>query len=87
MPTFKHHGSLVAFAAFKNHCSFFTMSLSVMDAHRDELKAYDTSPGTIRFATNKPLTAALVKKLVKARIEQNEARTPASTNRRGGARS
>src|SRR5271169_960817 len=26
MPTFKYKGSLVAFAAFKNHCSFFPMS-------------------------------------------------------------
>lgn len=84
MPTFKHHGSLVAFAAFKNHCSFFTMSRSVMEAPKEELKAYDTSPGTIRFPTNKPLSASLVKKLVKARIEQNEARL---TSRHKGNRS
>jgi uncharacterized protein YdhG (YjbR/CyaY superfamily) len=74
VPTFKHHGSLVGFAAFKGHCSFFLMSTSAMEAHADELAAYDTSKGTIRFPVDKPLPAALVKKLVKARMKENEAR-------------
>jgi uncharacterized protein YdhG (YjbR/CyaY superfamily) len=74
IPTFKYHGPLVAFAAFPNHCSFFVMSPSVMEAHKDELKSYDTSKGTIRFPASKPLPAALVRKLIKARIEENEAR-------------
>lgn len=74
IPTFKYHGMLVGFAAFKNHLSFFVMSPSLMDAHRDELKGYDTAKATIRFQADKPLPTALVKKLVKARIEENEAR-------------
>jgi uncharacterized protein YdhG (YjbR/CyaY superfamily) len=74
IPTFKHRGRpLVAFAAFPNHCSFFVMSPAVMEAHREDLKGYDTSTGTIRFAAGKPLPAALVRKLVKARIAENEA--------------
>ncbi len=71
IPTFKYKGSLVAFAAFPTHCSFYVMSPAVMEAHKDELKSYDTAKGTIRFPVNKPLPASLVKKLVKARIEEN----------------
>jgi len=56
-----------------NHCSLF-MSPSVMEAHKDLLKRYDTAKGTIRFPIGKPLPVALVKKLVKARIKENEAR-------------
>jgi uncharacterized protein YdhG (YjbR/CyaY superfamily) len=73
IPVYKYHGMLVGFAAFPDHCSFFTMSPSVMEAFKDELKSYDTSKGTIRFPIGKLLPAALVKKLVKARIEENEA--------------
>jgi uncharacterized protein YdhG (YjbR/CyaY superfamily) len=72
MPTFRYKGALLGFAAFSNHCSLFPMSLSVMEAFKNELKAFHTSKGTIRFPVDKPLSAALVKKLVKARIAENE---------------
>ena len=62
IPTFKHHGGLVAYAAFPDHCSFFVMSPNGMRAHAAELKGYDVAKATIHFATDKPLPAALVKK-------------------------
>jgi uncharacterized protein YdhG (YjbR/CyaY superfamily) len=73
MPMYKHHGMVVGFAAFKNHCSIFP-GAAVMDAYKEELKQYDTSKGTIRFPANKPLPATLVRKLVRARLKENEAR-------------
>ena len=72
IPTFRYKGGLVAFAAFSKHCSLFPMSLSVMAAFKNELKDFQVSKGTIRFPVDKPLPAALVKKLVKARVAQNE---------------
>jgi uncharacterized protein YdhG (YjbR/CyaY superfamily) len=72
IPTFKYKGSLVAFAAFSDHCSFFPMSVAVMRALKSDLKNLDTSKGTIRFPLDKPLSVGLVKKLVKARLAQNE---------------
>jgi uncharacterized protein YdhG (YjbR/CyaY superfamily) len=74
IPTFRYKGALLGFAAFSNHCSLFPMSLSAMAAFKNELKDFDTSKGTIRFPMDKPLSAALVKKLVKARIAENEHR-------------
>ena len=73
MPAFKHNGVLVWFAAFSDHCSLFPTA-SVIEAFKNELKGYSTSKGTIHFPVNKPLPAALVKKLVKARIAQNESK-------------
>jgi uncharacterized protein YdhG (YjbR/CyaY superfamily) len=74
MPAFKYRGALVAYAAFKDHCSFFPMSSRLIEAHKDELKSFETAKGTIRFQPDKPLPAALVKKIVKERIAENEAR-------------
>jgi uncharacterized protein YdhG (YjbR/CyaY superfamily) len=74
IPTFKLNGRmLVSYAAFKDHCSFFPGAAPIK-AHEDELKSYKTSKGTIRFPTSKPLPATLVKKLVRTRIKENEAR-------------
>src|SRR5260370_38678691 len=72
IPTFKYKGSLLAYAAFKNHCSLFPMSLAVIAAFKDELGGFRTSKGTLRVPFDKPLPAALVKKLVKARIAEKE---------------
>jgi uncharacterized protein YdhG (YjbR/CyaY superfamily) len=69
-PTFKLRGHLVAFGAFKNHLSFFPMS-STLIAKFPEARPFATSSGTMQFQPGKPIPAALVKKLVKARIAQN----------------
>jgi uncharacterized protein YdhG (YjbR/CyaY superfamily) len=75
IPTFRYKGRpLLAFAAFSKHCSLFPMSMSVIKTFEKDLKPFYTSKGTIRFPVDKPLPAALVKKIVKARIAQNEAR-------------
>src|SRR5438445_1728322 len=73
IPAFKHNGVLVWFAAFSKHCSLFPTA-SVIEAFKNELKGYTISKGTIQFPVDKPLPAALVKKLVKARIAQNESK-------------
>jgi uncharacterized protein YdhG (YjbR/CyaY superfamily) len=74
IPMYKYHGLLVGFAAFKNHCSFFVGTKNIA-TYQDELKSYATSKGTIRFTADQPLPATLVKKLVKAHVAENEARS------------
>jgi uncharacterized protein YdhG (YjbR/CyaY superfamily) len=73
IPAFKYKGVLVWFAAFSNHCSLFPTS-SIVETFKNELKGFSTSKGTIQFPTDKPLPTALVKKLVKARVVQNESK-------------
>jgi uncharacterized protein YdhG (YjbR/CyaY superfamily) len=62
---------LVAFGAAKKHCAFYPMNATTVAAFQDQLKGYETSKGTIRFSTDKPLPTALVKTLVTARIAEN----------------
>jgi len=72
IPAFRLNGRmLVGFGAAANHCAFYPMSSSTVEAHKRALKDYDTSRGTIRFQAHTPLPAALVRKLIKARITEN----------------
>ena len=75
LPAFRLDGRvLVCFGAAASHCAFYPGSGTTVAAQKDELKDYDTSKGTIRFQAYKPLPAALVRKLVKARIAENSKR-------------
>jgi uncharacterized protein YdhG (YjbR/CyaY superfamily) len=71
MPTFKYKGMLASFAAFSDHCSLFPGAGPTIE-FKNELKNFQTSKGTVRFAPNKPLPTALLKRLLKARIAENE---------------
>jgi uncharacterized protein YdhG (YjbR/CyaY superfamily) len=74
MPAFRYDkGVLVWFAAFSDHCSLFPTA-AVIAAFNTELKGFSTSKGTIHFPTDKPLPVALIKKLVEARVKQNESK-------------
>jgi uncharacterized protein YdhG (YjbR/CyaY superfamily) len=74
MPTFKDQGRfLVSYAAFKDHCSLFPASKAVMEAHGEDLKPYFSGKGTLRFTAENPIPAALVRKIVKTRLEETAA--------------
>ncbi len=75
MPMFKYYGNLVGFAAFKKHISLFPMGSELIVKMKNELKKYETTKGSIHFPLDKPLPVTLIKKIVKARIKENEART------------
>jgi uncharacterized protein YdhG (YjbR/CyaY superfamily) len=71
VPAFRLDGHpLAAYSASKKHCSYYPMSGDVLSAFARDLRAYDTLKGTIHFTPEKPLPAALVKRLVKARIAE-----------------
>ena len=72
IPAYKHHGMLVYFAAFKQHCSLFGVGTALMKTHQKALATYKLSKGTIQFTADQALPTALVRKLVKARIAENE---------------
>jgi len=81
IPAFRLKGrSLVFFGAWANHCAFYPGSSATLKKFRNELRDFQTSKGTLRFSPDKPVPVALVKKLLKARIAENNAR--ANKNRR-----
>jgi uncharacterized protein YdhG (YjbR/CyaY superfamily) len=68
IPAYRIDGRMiVAFGAAAKHCSFYAGAAPVK-VHAAELAKYGTSKGTIRFPADRPLSAALVRKLVKTQI-------------------
>ncbi|MCU0249334.1 MAG: DUF1801 domain-containing protein [Vicinamibacterales bacterium] len=87
IPAFRLDGRLlVHFGAAARHCAFYPGA--VVEAHREALKGYDTSKGTIRFQPDTPLPAALVRTLVKAQAARRARPTKraASAASRGAGR-
>lgn len=73
IPTFTHHGNLVHFGGFKDHISFFPGG-SPVEHFKNELTKYKTSKGTIQFPLDEPLPVDLIKRIVKFRMRENEAK-------------
>jgi uncharacterized protein YdhG (YjbR/CyaY superfamily) len=81
MPYYRYHGHLMYFAAFTNHVGLFPVGNA--DKHLG-LKEYMTGKGTYRFPLDEPLPVGEIRKLVKTRVRENEAKAGAKA---GSARS
>jgi len=75
VPYYSCNGALLAYMAHKNHCSLVTMSYDIVKNMKDELRPYKVSGTTIQFPHDKPLPSALVRKIVKARLKENETKS------------
>ncbi len=74
MPGFKLNDKpLVYFGGFKDHTSLFPGGGSYVEAHKEELKEYKTSKGTIQFPLDKPLPLNIIREIIKERVRENKA--------------
>jgi uncharacterized protein YdhG (YjbR/CyaY superfamily) len=73
IPAFKYGEVLMWYAAFSDHCSLFP-TRSVIETLKKELAAYSISKGTVHFPADKPMSTPLVRRLVKARVAEVEAK-------------
>jgi uncharacterized protein YdhG (YjbR/CyaY superfamily) len=72
MPAFRRNGMLVYFAAFKNHIGMFPPVKG--DALLDKaLARYKGPKGNLRFPLDEPMPWALIKRIVKLRVQQDSA--------------
>jgi uncharacterized protein YdhG (YjbR/CyaY superfamily) len=78
IPAFALPKPFFGYAAFKNHLSVLPFSGSLFDSFTEELKSYSRTKSSLHLPFDKPLPAALIRKLVRSRV----AAIP-STKRRG----
>jgi uncharacterized protein YdhG (YjbR/CyaY superfamily) len=81
MPTFKFHGNLVYFAAFKNHIGFYPIP-SGMAEFAEELSTYTTGKGSVQFPLDRPIPFDLITRIVRFRVEENLKKAAAKKNRK-----
>jgi uncharacterized protein YdhG (YjbR/CyaY superfamily) len=82
MPGIALRGPLIAYSAFKRHCSIFPMGTSVIAGMADELAPWRSTPGTIQFASDAPLPDKLILQIVRTRIAENIAKIGRKSKRK-----
>ncbi|MBK8042591.1 MAG: DUF1801 domain-containing protein [Haliscomenobacter sp.] len=70
LPTFKLHGNLIHFGAFKNHIGLYPTP-SGMEQFKEALSAYENAKGSVKFPLNQPLPWDLIREIVRFRVNEN----------------
>ena len=81
MPTFKLHGNLVHFGAFKSHIGFYPVP-SGIEAFQEELAAYKQGRGSVQFPLDRPMPYDLIRRIVEYRVQENTANAAAKGKKR-----
>jgi uncharacterized protein YdhG (YjbR/CyaY superfamily) len=75
IPFYKQNGMLAGFSAAKEHCTFHIISAAILRDNAKALASFTTGKGSIQFTPKRQLPAALVTKIVKARLSENDQRS------------
>ena len=71
MPAFKLDGRVLAgLLANKKHVGYYPFSGSILHLFSEELAKFSTTKSAIHVPIDKPLAKGLIKKLIRARIQQ-----------------
>lgn len=82
IPGYKYHGMLIFFAAWTNHISVYPAPRQ-NPAFKKELAAYEGGKGTVQFPLDETIPFALITKIIKLRIKENEENFAAKNKKSG----
>jgi len=72
MPYYSYRGRLAWFGLHTAHVGLY-LRPPVIEEHRRELAGYEITKSAVHLALDKKIPAALIKRLVRARMKMNEA--------------
>jgi uncharacterized protein YdhG (YjbR/CyaY superfamily) len=72
MPYYDYKGRLIYFGLAKAHIGLY-IPTPILEEHKEELSEYETTNATLRLPLDRELPIDLIKRLVKARMQKNEA--------------
>jgi uncharacterized protein YdhG (YjbR/CyaY superfamily) len=71
MPAFKFEGNIVAgLLSNKAHVGYYPFSGSILHLFKEDLAKFKTTKSALHIPIDKPLSKALIRKLIRARIKQ-----------------
>lgn len=71
MPALRYRGKpLLSVMSARGHIGLYPFSPAALDTVRDELAGYSLAKGTVRFTAEKPLPAAVLDRLIEARVAE-----------------
>lgn len=73
MPYYEYHGRLVYFAVQREHVGLYLLGRA-KTLYAKDLAPYLSGVSTARFPYDRPLPVALVRKIVRERVKENEER-------------
>jgi uncharacterized protein YdhG (YjbR/CyaY superfamily) len=81
IPTFDLDGRRCLYiAGYEHHVSLYPVTPAIVDKHGPAIARYRSGKGTLRFPLDTPLPLALVRRIIKTRIEECRA-TPSRPGR------
>jgi uncharacterized protein YdhG (YjbR/CyaY superfamily) len=88
MPAFRLNGHVVAgFLATQKGCSYFPFSGTTLASLTGDLARYDQTKSALHFDAKRPLSATLVRRLLKARISETKDQAAKETVQKPAQRS
>jgi uncharacterized protein YdhG (YjbR/CyaY superfamily) len=72
MPFYEYKGRLIYFQLWKKHIGLYALTPPVLEKHKDELQGYLMPKGTIQLPLDEELPVALIGKLVRAQVREND---------------
>lgn len=81
MPTFKLHGNLVHFAAYKQHIGLYPTPAGI-EQFKEELANYKGAKGSVQFPLDQPMPLDLIRRITEFRVQENQAKAEAKKSKK-----